>query len=86
VNDQQIDALKQFIVATFSQTEENLVGKIANIDSKIKSLWQDVQDGFVGVSEAIENPQNYYDETIKTTDRRLKKARATLNTDSHSDM
>jgi len=66
MNDQQIDDLKQFIAATVSQTE-------ANLDGKIDSLRQEMQDGFSGVGEAIEHILTEIDEFETKTDRRSTK-------------
>jgi hypothetical protein len=53
-DDAKIEDLKQFIVATISQTEARLDGKIETLDQKIETLGSDMQEGFAGVGEAIE--------------------------------
>ncbi len=47
MNDEQLDDLKQFIVATVLQTE-------AHLDEKIDLLQKEMNDGFAGVGEAID--------------------------------
>ena len=69
MNDEQIDDLKQFIAATISQTE-------ANLENKIDLLRKDMQDGFAGVGEVIEELQNRYDKKHTIVDRRLAKLEA----------
>lgn len=60
MSDDQLDDLKQFVKATVSQSEERLSGEIGE-------LRQEMQAGFAGVGDAIE--QIHGENTL--TDTRL---------------
>lgn len=67
MNDDQFDDLKQFIDSRLSQTELRL-------QEEIKTLRDEVRDGFAGVSEAVEQINQQLDEHSKhdqETDQRL---------------
>lgn len=63
MNKDQFDDLKQFIVATVSQSE-------ARLDQKIESLRSEMRDGFTGVAEAIDEIHTQL-ETQDKADREL---------------
>ncbi|MBI3624480.1 hypothetical protein HY218_02485 [Candidatus Saccharibacteria bacterium] len=66
MNDDQLDDLKQFIASTVSQTGVQLTGEI-------KKLEQKVDDGFMGVGEAIEAIHKLIDERDTEVDQRSAK-------------
>jgi hypothetical protein len=66
MNDDQLDDLKQFIAATVSQAEMRL-------DQKIDQGHKEMQDGFAGVAEAIEQINTKIDEQKTTVDNRFMK-------------
>ncbi|HKU18891.1 MAG TPA: hypothetical protein VJP80_06495 [Candidatus Saccharimonadales bacterium] len=73
MDENQFDDLKQFIVATASQTEKRLETKI---ETMINDLRGEMLDGFAGVGEAIEHINNRLDERdtrFKTCNKRLTK-------------
>lgn len=57
MNDNLLDDLKQFITATFSQTEARITGRIDNLDKK-------VDDGFAGIGEAFDDLNKQVDERL----------------------
>lgn len=73
MNEDQLNDLKQFIFATISQATAGMATKedIANMVTKedIESLRLELQDGFAGVSEAVEQVNEQYAEI----DQRLTK-------------
>lgn len=71
-----MDNLKQLIAATVSQTEVRLEGRLANLDGKIEMLHLEMQEGFAGVSEAIEDTQSRYDAQHANLDKRVAKLEA----------
>lgn len=68
MNDDQLDDLKQFIDSRISQSETRLGDRIDGVEqslnSKLEALRQEMLDGFVGVSEAIEEINKHFDERI----------------------
>jgi tetrahydromethanopterin S-methyltransferase subunit G len=66
MNDNQIDDLKQFITATVSQSEQRLGERIDNVEQtltkRIDDLEHKMEEGFAGVSEAIEGINQHQDE------------------------
>lgn len=58
MKDEQLDDLKQFIVSQISQSESRLETKLG---TKIEESREEMQNGFAGVGEAIEQIHNITD-------------------------
>lgn len=79
MNDYQIDDLKQFILATSSQTEarimQNLGGEISQFRTELKGeineLRTEMRGGFEGVAVAFEETHRIIEENKVETDVRL---------------
>lgn len=61
MSDDQLDDLKQFIAVTLGQTEVRIGERIDGVEQKLEALTQNVDDGFAGVGEAIEEINNRID-------------------------
>jgi hypothetical protein len=77
MTDDQLTDLKQFILATVSQTEARLESKIDSVEvrlsTRIDELNDKMDDGFAGVGEAIEQLHQQIEERDDVVEGRLAK-------------
>lgn len=93
MTDEQFDDIKQFILATVSQATAHLATKddIANMATKddlvnlatkddFRQLRLEMQDGFAGVAQAIEDQNDHIAQRDEAVDQRLIKLENLLAT------
>lgn len=66
MKDDQLDDLKQFIEVTVSQSEQR-------VKTEISELREEMNDGFAGVGEAIEEIHKIIEDNKTEVDQRLNK-------------
>ncbi len=72
MTDEQLNDLKQFIDSRLSQTEQSIRTDMATRED-VATLRQEMQDGFAGVSEAIEQIHQQAETQEAEVDRRFTK-------------
>jgi hypothetical protein len=70
-NQQLFDDIKILVMTTIGQTEERLGQRMDKLEHRMVSLEQKVNEGFVGVGDAIDELNKIIDTNKVETDKRL---------------
>lgn len=70
-NQQLFDDIKILVMTTIGQTEERLGQRMDKLEHRMVSLEQKVNEGFVGVGDAIDELSKIIDTNKVETDKRL---------------
>lgn len=70
MKDERIDDLKQFIAGLISRSSATLDEKLDGLKLDIDELRQEMNDGFAGVGEAIEDLSAHVDERLTVLEKR----------------